>query len=221
MNVSKPSRKQRPKPRPFVGMELRRGGPMFRWLGEELAIDLANTMLFVEAEETWDLLGSPEQIDLWLQRERERLGSTAALRRRPEALIQLRDAIHEAFTAQARRAPLPGGAVSRLNRAAAAACTYSQLDSHGRHVQRTRARASAERALARIAESAIGLLGGPQRDRLQICPAPNCGMFFLAGPRERWCCSACGNRARVARHYRRHRPRTARVRFGQRGQSPA
>ena len=32
-----------------------------------------------------------------------------------------------------------------------------------------------------------------------------CGMFFVGA--RRWCCAACGNRARAARHYRRHAAR--------------
>ncbi|MEV3921501.1 CGNR zinc finger domain-containing protein [Actinomadura coerulea] len=32
-------------------------------------------------------------------------------------------------------------------------------------------------------------------------------LFLPAHPRRRWCSAArCGNRVRVARHYRRHRP---------------
>ncbi|MEU9839973.1 CGNR zinc finger domain-containing protein [Actinomadura sp. NPDC048032] len=40
------------------------------------------------------------------------------------------------------------------------------------------------------------------------CEADDCVLLFLpAHPRRRWCSAArCGNRVRVARHYRRHRP---------------
>ncbi|WP_217901388.1 MULTISPECIES: CGNR zinc finger domain-containing protein [unclassified Rhodococcus (in: high G+C Gram-positive bacteria)] len=31
-----------------------------------------------------------------------------------------------------------------------------------------------------------------------MCDAPRCGQLFL---QDRWCCSACGNRARAARHH--------------------
>jgi hypothetical protein len=34
----------------------RRGGPVFRWLGEPLAIDLANTVMVVREGQTVDLL---------------------------------------------------------------------------------------------------------------------------------------------------------------------
>ncbi|MBI2237124.1 MAG: CGNR zinc finger domain-containing protein, partial [Actinobacteria bacterium] len=49
-------------------------------------------------------------------------------------------------------------------------------------------------------------LGGSDRTRLGICAAPRCGRFFLAArPKQVWCTRACGNRARVARHYARTR----------------
>lgn len=58
-----------------------------------------------------------------------------------------------------------------------------------------------------IAHQAVELLGGPRRHRLRACVAPNCDRFFVKNhPRREWCSPACGNRARVARHYHRHRP---------------
>jgi predicted RNA-binding Zn ribbon-like protein len=41
--------------------------------------------------------------------------------------------------------------------------------------------------------------------RLRPCLAPSCAYFFWKHARREWCSAACGNRARVARHYRRHR----------------
>ena len=35
--------------------------------------------------------------------------------------------------------------------------------------------------------------------------APGCVLYFVQDhPRREWCSTACGNRARVARHYDRH-----------------
>jgi predicted RNA-binding Zn ribbon-like protein len=35
---------------------------------------------------------------------------------------------------------------------------------------------------------------------------PNCVLFFIKDhPRREWCSPGCGNRARVAHHYDRHR----------------
>jgi predicted RNA-binding Zn ribbon-like protein len=65
--------------------------------------------------------------------------------------------------------------------------------------------------LARIAWSAIDLLGGPDRERLRRCGA--CGRFFVATRPDRvWCSDRCGNRIRVARHHARLQGRTYPVR---------
>jgi predicted RNA-binding Zn ribbon-like protein len=59
-------------------------------------------------------------------------------------------------------------------------------------------------ALARLAAEAVDLLARPST--LGVCEAPGCVLYFVRDrPRRQWCSAACGNRARVARHYRRHR----------------
>ncbi|MFF5229801.1 CGNR zinc finger domain-containing protein [Dactylosporangium sp. NPDC000521] len=63
----------------------------------------------------------------------------------------------------------------------------------------------ADRLLAVLAHAAMDFLAGPDAARLRACPAPRCVRYFLQGdPRQAWCKPSCGNRARVARHYRRH-----------------
>ncbi|GAA2579956.1 CGNR zinc finger domain-containing protein [Dactylosporangium fulvum] len=62
------------------------------------------------------------------------------------------------------------------------------------------------RLLAVLAEAATGFLASPDVTRLRACPAPRCVRYFLQDdPRQAWCKPSCGNRARVARHYQRHR----------------
>ena len=59
--------------------------------------------------------------------------------------------------------------------------------------------------IAALARAAITLLQGPDRERLRICAAPRCERYFIrTHGRQQWCGTACGNRARAARHYRRH-----------------
>lgn len=55
-----------------------------------------------------------------------------------------------------------------------------------------------------LAHQAILLLSGPQAASLKACQAPHCRHYWIRdGARREWCSAACGNRARVARHYRR------------------
>jgi predicted RNA-binding Zn ribbon-like protein len=60
--------------------------------------------------------------------------------------------------------------------------------------------------VAVLARAAVEFLTGPRRERLRACAAPRCVRYFVkAHGRQEWCKPSCGNRARVARHYRRHR----------------
>lgn len=89
-------------------------------------------------------------------------------------------------------------AVDVLNRACADSPTWSELTWPG-----TRTVQGPE--LAKLAEDAITLLTGPDRDNLRACGGPGCVLYFVRDhPRREWCSAGCGNRARVARHYRRH-----------------
>ena len=77
-----------------------------------------------------------------------------------------------------------------------------------------------EDALAAIAAAAATLLTGPDAARLRACHGPRCVLHFVQDhPRRQWCSLACGNRARAARHYRRHQddaaPRSRRKRTGE------
>ncbi len=64
---------------------------------------------------------------------------------------------------------------------------------------------SVNAALGWAATQAIELIANP--GRLKACNAPGCVLFFVQHhPRREWCSTACGNRARAARHYRRHHP---------------
>ncbi|MGW6026230.1 CGNR zinc finger domain-containing protein [Streptomyces sp. NPDC055099] len=59
---------------------------------------------------------------------------------------------------------------------------------------------------AALARAAIDFLSGPQREQLRACTAPRCVRYFVKSHgRQEYCKASCGNRARAARHYQRHR----------------
>ncbi|MFI9380473.1 CGNR zinc finger domain-containing protein [Kutzneria sp. NPDC052558] len=61
-------------------------------------------------------------------------------------------------------------------------------------------------AVGVIATLGVEMLAGETRGRLRACLAPNCVLYFVKEhTRREWCSPHCGNRARVARHYQRHR----------------
>jgi predicted RNA-binding Zn ribbon-like protein len=184
----------------------RRGGPVFRWLGEDLSIDLANTVMVIrEGGEAVDLLADETQMRRWLELERERLGSVeleldaGGFTR----LCELRDAVRDLFAASAEGEPLPGPALACVN-AASAHDPYSPQLCIGEDGVAKVCESSAtdvDGLLGALARAAIRLLGESGGAGLHLCKAPSCGMFFLG--KRRWCCAACGNRARAARHYSR------------------
>jgi predicted RNA-binding Zn ribbon-like protein len=60
-------------------------------------------------------------------------------------------------------------------------------------------------ALSAIAADAITLFV-EAGTLLRACRAPGCVLYFVKDhPRREWCSASCGNRARAARHYDRHR----------------
>ena len=61
------------------------------------------------------------------------------------------------------------------------------------------------RALTAVAVEAIELFTGADSPRLRACRAPGCVLYFRKDHPRRVCSTSCGNRARAARHYRRHR----------------
>jgi predicted RNA-binding Zn ribbon-like protein len=188
----------------------RRGGPVFRWLGEPLAIDLANTVMVIGAGglngDAVDLLAAPGDLERWLGREGERLaGFDIDVEADLSAVRGLRDALRSLLAAAVEGVDPPLPALELVNALSAASPVSPQLsvEAEGGYTLGARTEESVAGLLAAVARSAIQLLAETPAGKLRICRAPSCGMFYLGG--RRWCCSACGNRARAARHYRPRR----------------
>lgn len=167
------------------------------------AVDLLGT-LRNEQDALVDDLADEDRATAWL---RESLTYTGPQDR--TALVRLRELIRELCTAAIDGNPLPAGVLEEINEIAARApiTLGAQIHDDGTvHVQRV-SQGTADLALsAELARSALALLADPAR--LRRCRAPGCILFFLQhDPRQQWCSSSCGNRARVARHYARRNDR--------------
>lgn len=182
--------------------------------GEKLALDLVNTRPLTE-EGPVDLIGSLDGLRNWLALEAGRLpgfsiddaeglgaddlAAVLSLRGHAAALIEA-----------ARKGGVPeAGALEGLNaalRAAPAVRVLARADS-GFVSGEMRMGTAGARLAAALAEAAADLLGDPACAQVRQCAAEDCTMLFLpAHPRRQWCSSArCGNRARVARYYKRHK----------------
>jgi predicted RNA-binding Zn ribbon-like protein len=98
-------------------------------------------------------------------------------------------------------------AVADVNDAAAQAPTWPQLayQDGAFHQAAAGPATPARRVLSSIACQSIDLFTGDDRVKLRACYAPGCVLYFVKDhPRREWCSTACGNRARAARHYQRH-----------------
>ena len=117
--------------------------------------------------------------------------------------VSLQASLLELLDASIDGRPFPAAAVERLNEASARVPRVLRL-APGGSADAPLSASPTPLLLARIAWSAIELLGDPKRPRAKRCGA--CGRYFEATRSDRvWCSNACGNRTRVARHQARRR----------------
>jgi predicted RNA-binding Zn ribbon-like protein len=189
---------------------------------EPLPVELMNTINLDEGAVV-DALDSDTGVTAWLRAAADRIGaeagtpldqldaaeaSAAATR-----LRDLRDALRR-LAVDATQDPRPPVDASELTRQEAVATlnalarTWPELEwradgSPGRTFRT--AGTSVDLVVGLIAHQGVELFAGTGRERLRACLAPNCLLFFFKlQTRREWCSAACGNRARVARHYQRH-----------------
>lgn len=186
-----------------------RGGG-YPLLGEPLAIEFVNTV-FASRGVVRDGLTTTRHLGHWLRDHVEQLGdpgladrelSQDALRR----ARRLRDAIRGIAAALVADQVAPERHVAVLNQQSRQAPRYPQLDAHTYAATEHTTGRDIDSALGAIARSAIALFASDARDKLRACHGPGCVLYFVKDhPRREWCSDSCGNRARAARHYQRHR----------------
>ncbi|MFE6975073.1 CGNR zinc finger domain-containing protein [Streptomyces sp. NPDC057682] len=181
--------------------------------GEPLALDLLNTLPYAAEGDPPDHLADAEGLLRWLALEAGRLPGAAGAREADAAdaaaVRAVRTHAARALTA-ARRGERPDPADLRaLNEAqrAAPAVRFAEWSDGTVTAEPCRSGPLGARVAAALAEEVVLLLAGPALAKVRECEADDCTMLFLpAHPRRRWCSAArCGNRARVARYYARHK----------------
>ncbi|MEV7008383.1 CGNR zinc finger domain-containing protein [Streptosporangium sp. NPDC051022] len=178
--------------------------------GEPLALDLINT-LSGSPDGLVDHLATVEGLRGWLRTQSDRLPQPGVPLTEADlaAVVDLREIVTSVVDRARRGLEPPGPALLALSEADRLAPPYRTLAWEGGRVVVGAERAGDHRSalLALLAGAAIDLLAGPI-DAVRHCEGPGCRMLFLpAHPRRRWCSpELCGNRVRVARYYRRHKP---------------
>lgn len=200
-------------------------------LGEPLPVELMNT-IWADRDGVHDALATPAETLAWVRAIQRLLLSDglqlegleawvadeqpAGLDEAAARLRRLRDALRRLAadeTADPREAARSAirdrdAALRAVNDAAAAAPHWTALTWHDEGPERTAHSAATPgtAVAAIIAEQAIELFAGDLRAELRPCLAPGCVLYYVRRhPRRGWCSTGCGNRARAARHYLRHR----------------
>lgn len=184
-------------------------------VGENPALDLINTRARTSVG-VIDFLATPDNLSTWLDLQPDarlhafRAADAGALTMKElDLLYEVRDCAATTIDHRRRNMQPPGAALDGLNKVWRMAAPVQQLAWENGQVAITTHRDGpfAARLASTLAGLTAELLADPRSRNIRQCEAPDCVMLFLPlNARRRWCsASGCGNRARVARYYRRHK----------------
>jgi len=187
---------------------MKRQDPDFVFLGNNAALDFINTEI-VSHGEPLDLLQDAADFIRWADAAGFDLKSKLSAEDL-SAVKQLRSALKDLFQARMDRRNAGRGALATVNRHLGNHATHEILQirasSGDFELVPDNMASSATALLARLAYEGAALLTSPQASQLKHCGNPECVLIFLDTSRNqqrRWCSmDTCGNRAKVAKHYR-------------------
>lgn len=179
------------------------------WLGDPLAIDVANTVQ-LRGGVYADLLQTPADLLEWLAQEGLRLPEPSIPIRIDQLnlFLRARDAILALLRSATDHRAAPQSVIEAINEILVSRPGVRLLTSSGEagDLHLLHPRDLIDDVIAKAAFNVVDLLNGPDRARLKLCPAPSCGQIYLRDrASQRWCSDNCGNRARGARHHQRTR----------------
>lgn len=195
--------------------------PKFLFLGGRLCLDFVNTEIVIRGQRV-DLLsdfaqwmawhaeaGAPKEAEVKSLARRWRTGAqgTLPLRR----AIAFRSRLRQMAHCMAAQRPVPKTALTAINDLLRRGAAYEQLARAGRGFVRQMRRDLEDPLdlLVPVAEDAARLLCEGNPARIRKCGNPACVLFFYDTSKShtrQWCSmKLCGNRAKVAAHYRRRR----------------
>jgi predicted RNA-binding Zn ribbon-like protein len=181
----------------------------FVFLGNNTSVDFINTEMMSRGERV-DLLQDDADLVRWAQA----AGLATGLRLMAGDLSTaktLRAALKELCQARMDRRPTEPGALATVNRHLAKHATHEVLQvdstSGGFELVPDKTASSISALLANLAYEGAQLLASPVAAQLKQCSNPDCVLIFVDTSRNqkrRWCSmETCGNRAKVAKHYRK------------------
>lgn len=185
--------------------------------GEALSPALAFANSRFRRPQGWtDLAGTGAELGEWLAAHALPSDTPARAAAELSQFHELREAIRELLLARAEGRTPPDDALACVNRASASLPGAVQLAwpagaAPGRGFEPAVEAEPLARSRAALAVDAIELVAGGRGELLVACGGPRCVRLLLKDhPRRQWCGPRCGERARAARYYERHKkPSTA------------
>jgi predicted RNA-binding Zn ribbon-like protein len=196
----------------------------FLFVGNQLCLDFINTQFVVNGQQV-DLLATFSDLVTWLAQAHLLTGDEAKKIERQwgdqtkgtqtlEQIQAFRATLREMVERIAAGRPVPQAAIETINETLRYRVGYPQLTRRSGKFERVfQARSlDANQLLGLLAEAATVLLSTCDFSLIKKCQNPECVLFFYDTTKNHarhWCSmSICGNRSKVAAHYRRHRSKT-------------
>lgn len=179
----------------------------FVFIGENLSVDLVNTVKMVNHQLT-DLLDSPAALQEWADAVGVAVGE---LSQDYPRIVRLRDLLSLLYREYLEARYLAFSTLAAFNQFLVEAGVHPALTIDAQGVPAVHMTAHPPSPLvAAVVESALALLSNPeQRERLKRCENPACVLLFVDRSKNRtrrWCdMDTCGNRLKASRHYQRQR----------------
>ena len=197
----------------------------FLFVGNHVCLDFINTQLVIN-ERPVDLLATFSDLVSWLGQAHllteekvkkldRQWGGQAKGAQTLEQARAFRGTLREMVERIASGRPVPQPAVEAINDLLRYRIGYSQLTRRKGKFERGYQAESqdANQLLGLLAEAASDLLCTCDLSLIKKCQNPACVLFFYDTTKNHarhWCSmSLCGNRSKVAAHYRRHRNQNA------------
>jgi len=193
----------------------------FLFVGNQPCLDFINTQFVLNGQPV-DLLATFSDLVMWLMRvdlmrEKEATKIERQWGRQAEGIQPLEQArafrvtLREMVKRVAAGRPAPPAAVEAINEMLRYRIGYPQLTRRSGKFEREYQAESrgANQVLGLLAEAATNLLCACDFSLIKKCQNPACVLFFYDTTKNHarhWCSmTICGNRSKVAAHYRRHR----------------
>ncbi|WJV44714.1 CGNR zinc finger domain-containing protein [Streptomyces flavofungini] len=184
---------------------MRAAFPDFR-LGKVLATSFTGTLSERHGDSV-ERIPTPERLVDWLAV--SGLAVDSCTPAQLDLARELRESIHAAATAAARKDALPAAAVRVINERSAQGRAAAVLTPEGERRWRLSPASGVEDALGVIAADAISVIAGERDGRLALCASPTCRAAFFDTSQSRtrrWCdMNTCGNRQKKARFHANQR----------------